>query len=64
MIYPTVVIKKKVHAVCDETTCLCGAIYNKEFLEKRKDLLKRIQFKKISSINCRKCKSLLLKLVK
>lgn len=61
MIYPTVVMKKKVHAVCDETTCLCGAIYNKEFPEKRKDFLKQIQFKKIASINCRKCKSVLSK---
>jgi hypothetical protein len=55
MIYPTVLVRTKIHAVKDEITCLCGTIHNRKIPRNKKKLLKKIQFKDTCSISCKKC---------
>lgn len=64
MIYPTVVVRTKIHAVNDKKTCLCGLTFNENLHLKQKQLLKKIQFKDINSISCKKCRSELRELEK
>lgn len=60
MIYPTVKIIYKIHAVKDEHSCLCGTVYRQSIPKNNKDLFKPIEFKKIQAINCKSCKKALL----
>lgn len=59
MTYPTVVFKKKIHAVKNETTCLCGMSYRFMIPNKTKELFKPIHFRKMKEITCKRCKCLL-----
>ena len=61
MIYPTVTILRKTHGIKDECSCICGLNYRENKPRNSKDLYKPIHFRKVNSINCKECRSILLK---
>jgi hypothetical protein len=59
MIYPTIKVNEKVHAVKSEMTCMCGLKYRADIPKKSKDIFKPIHFSKVENINCKRCKTVL-----
>lgn len=59
MIYPTVKVNEKIHAVKNEMSCMCGTKYRTEVPKKQKDLYRPIHFSKVENIDCKRCKTML-----
>jgi len=45
---------KVIHVVTDQTSCLCGVVYNSFYQLTRRDL-RNIKFKDVAMINCAEC---------
>ncbi|MBP2239911.1 hypothetical protein J2Z40_000464 [Cytobacillus eiseniae] len=64
MLYPTVMCHNgRIHAVKDQTSCICGVSYQIQHAKNQREILKSIHFRHIHTIDCRKCKSKLSEMV-